>query len=76
MNSFLSLTSVVKYCCLHLPNHHLIEYSLVGSIVIVVGFYAVMWGKTKEDMVDEDKLTRNINSKAPLLEIKDAETKI
>ncbi|KAK4715777.1 hypothetical protein R3W88_014115 [Solanum pinnatisectum] len=50
--------------------------SLVGSNIIVVGFYAVMWGKTKEDKVDEDKLTRNINSKAPLLEIKDAETKI
>lgn len=53
-----------------------VEYSLVGSIIIVVGFYAVMWGKTKEDKVDEDKLTRNINSKSPLLEIKDAETKI
>lgn len=50
--------------------------SLMGSIIIVVGFYAVMWGKTKEDKVDEDKLTRNINSKSPLLEIKDAETKI
>lgn len=52
-----------------------VEYSLVGSIIIVVGFYAVMWGKTKEDKVDEDKLARNVNSKAPLLQIKDAETK-
>ncbi|XP_047255600.1 WAT1-related protein At5g40230 isoform X2 [Capsicum annuum] len=50
--------------------------SLVGSIIIVVGFYAVMWGKTKEEEVNEDKLTRNINSEAPLLPKKDAVTKI
>ncbi|KAM3303967.1 WAT1-related protein isoform X1 [Capsicum chacoense] len=50
--------------------------SLVGSIIIVVGFYAVMWGKTKEEEVNEDKLTRNINSEAPLLQKKDAVTKI
>ncbi|XP_059316566.1 WAT1-related protein At3g28050-like isoform X1 [Lycium ferocissimum] len=50
--------------------------SLVGSIIIVVGFYAVMWGKTKEEKVDEDKLARNISSKAPLLQVKDGETRI
>lgn len=50
--------------------------SLVGSIIIVIGFYAVMWGKTKEENVDEDKLARNINSEAPLLQKRDAETKI
>lgn len=58
-----------------MPNHHFC-YSLVGSIVIVVGFYAVMWGKTQEKKVDEDHLSRNINSKAPLLQIKDAETEV
>lgn len=47
----------------------------MGSILIVVGFYSVMGGKAKEDKEDEGKLTRNINSKAPLLQ-KDAETKI
>ncbi|KAK4358219.1 hypothetical protein RND71_023829 [Anisodus tanguticus] len=50
--------------------------SLVGSIIIVVGFYAVMWEKTKEEKVDKDRLARNINSKAPLLQLNDAETKL
>ncbi|KAL6577861.1 hypothetical protein OROMI_010189 [Orobanche minor] len=39
--------------------------SLVGSIIIVIGFYWVMWGKAKEIKVIEK------NEKEPLLPIKD-----
>uniref|UniRef100_A0A5B7A3F5 WAT1-related protein n=1 Tax=Davidia involucrata TaxID=16924 RepID=A0A5B7A3F5_DAVIN len=28
--------------------------SLVGALIIVTGFYAVMWGKAKEEKVSED----------------------
>ncbi|KAI7725354.1 hypothetical protein M8C21_029702 [Ambrosia artemisiifolia] len=36
---------------------------LIGSAVIVIGFYGVMWGKSKED-----KLTEAENSQSPLLQ--------
>ncbi|KAL0327243.1 UNVERIFIED_CONTAM: WAT1-related protein [Sesamum angustifolium] len=48
--------------------------SLVGSIIIVIGFYSVMWGKAKEVEVIENNLTRSCEStseKAPLLSITD-----
>ncbi|KAL0408623.1 UNVERIFIED_CONTAM: WAT1-related protein [Sesamum radiatum] len=48
--------------------------SLVGSIIIVIGFYSVMWGKAKEVEVIENDLTRSCEStseKAPLLSITD-----
>jgi len=45
--------------------------SLVGSIVIVIGFYSVMWGKTKEEKMVETNLESSTNlssEKAPLLQ--------
>lgn len=48
--------------------------SLVGSIIIVMGFYSVMWGKAKEVEVIGNDLTRSCEStseKAPLLSITD-----
>ncbi|KAK4488850.1 hypothetical protein RD792_004640 [Penstemon davidsonii] len=48
--------------------------SLIGSIVVVVGFYAVMWGKAKEAKMieEEDRVNRSeLNGKrVPLLQNK------
>ncbi|KAI3817562.1 hypothetical protein L1987_11357 [Smallanthus sonchifolius] len=41
---------------------------LIGSTVIVIGFYGVMWGKSKEDKIVEVE-----NSKSPLLQDKSEE---
>ncbi|KAL8532628.1 hypothetical protein ACS0TY_009001 [Phlomoides rotata] len=48
--------------------------SLVGSIIIVIGFYSVMWGKAKDvkltgNSIDESSESTSAN--APLLSIKD-----
>ncbi|KAI3452764.1 hypothetical protein Pfo_009427 [Paulownia fortunei] len=53
--------------------------SLVGSVVIVIGFYSVMWGKAKEVTVIENSVARSSEStseKAPLLPIKDEQMKV
>jgi len=45
--------------------------SLVGSIVIVVGFYSVMWGKAKEGKMVENNVESSTNlssENAPLLQ--------
>lgn len=45
--------------------------SLIGATVIVIGFYSVMWGKAKEEKIDEDIGVRSLEStsqKAPLLQ--------
>ncbi|KAK4791323.1 hypothetical protein SAY86_031736 [Trapa natans] len=43
--------------------------SLIGSCIIVIGFYSVMWGKTKEEKVDPKVGVVQPNSqKVPLLE--------
>ncbi|KAJ9549110.1 hypothetical protein OSB04_021653 [Centaurea solstitialis] len=44
--------------------------SLVGSIVVVIGFYTVMWGKAKEQIEAADKggSTKLHNEGAPLLQ--------
>ncbi|KAF3431311.1 hypothetical protein FNV43_RR26042 [Rhamnella rubrinervis] len=44
---------------------------LIGAIVIVTGFYSVMWGKAKEAKLDEDARVRSLESnrqQAPLLQ--------
>ncbi|XP_073280977.1 WAT1-related protein At3g28050-like [Primulina huaijiensis] len=51
--------------------------SLMGSIIIVVGFYSVMWGKAKEILVIENDIDRSSEStseKAPLLPIRNDST--
>lgn len=56
-----------------------ILHSLVGSIIIVIGFYSVMWGKAKEIKVIENSMDRSSEStseKAPLLPIKDEQMKV
>ncbi|KAK4376828.1 hypothetical protein RND71_003124 [Anisodus tanguticus] len=40
---------------------------LVGSIIIVVGFYSVIWGKAKEWKMGEKSLESN-NNNMPLLQ--------
>lgn len=45
--------------------------SLVGAIVIVIGFYSVMWGKANEEKVDggaEAKSLATSNQRVPLLQ--------
>ncbi|GLU21577.1 hypothetical protein SLE2022_377100 [Rubroshorea leprosula] len=45
--------------------------SVVGGIIITFGFYAVIWGKAKEEKTTEDKSRCNLNSspsKVPLLQ--------
>ncbi|KAL0350977.1 UNVERIFIED_CONTAM: WAT1-related protein [Sesamum radiatum] len=32
--------------------------SVIGSIVITMGFYTVMWGKTKEEIVETSMMTK------------------
>lgn len=44
--------------------------SLVGSIIIVVGFYLVIWGKAKEWKKEEKNLGSNDKNKMPLLQDK------
>ncbi|XP_055806731.1 WAT1-related protein At5g40240-like [Solanum dulcamara] len=44
--------------------------SLVGSIIIVVGFYLVIWGKAKEWKKEEKNLGSNNKNKMPLLQDK------
>ncbi|THG01119.1 hypothetical protein TEA_025895 [Camellia sinensis var. sinensis] len=44
---------------------------VVGSIIIVIGFYSVMWGKSKEQKVitdDEETSSESPREKAPLLQ--------
>ncbi|KAM3358755.1 WAT1-related protein [Capsicum galapagoense] len=43
--------------------------SLVGSAIIVVGFYSVIWGKAKE-WKEEEKSLRSNNKNMPLLQDK------
>ncbi|KAL3511254.1 hypothetical protein ACH5RR_030655 [Cinchona calisaya] len=48
--------------------------SLVGSVIIVIGFYSVMWGKAKERKVVDDNVVKSLESgseKVPLLITKD-----
>ncbi|GMY26173.1 WAT1-related protein At3g28050-like isoform X1 [Fagus crenata] len=45
--------------------------SLIGAILIVIGFYCVMWGKTKEQRMGEETRIRDLDSsreKEPLLQ--------
>jgi hypothetical protein len=44
---------------------------LIGAIVIVIGFYSVMWGKAKEKKMGEEAGVRSLESsreKVPLLQ--------
>ncbi|GFP80077.1 wat1-related protein at3g28050 [Phtheirospermum japonicum] len=50
--------------------------SLVGSIIIVIGFYSVMWGKSKEVKVIENSSSESTGVKDPLLPIEDEQTKV
>lgn len=48
-----------------------VSCSLVGATIISIGFYTVMWGKAKEEMVEvceEEKLESQTTHKAPLLQ--------
>jgi hypothetical protein len=43
---------------------------LIGAIVIVTGFYSVMWGKANEEKMDDDAGARSLASekqRVPLL---------
>lgn len=42
--------------------------SLIGAIIISIGFYAVMWGKANENMGDDNGLGSSSNQKDPLLQ--------
>lgn len=45
--------------------------SLVGAIVIVIGFYSVMWGKANEEKMDGGAETKSLatsNQRVPLLQ--------
>ncbi|KAJ4711148.1 WAT1-related protein [Melia azedarach] len=47
--------------------------SLIGAVIIVAGFYAVMWGKSKEEKTTDDTEVGSLrlsSEKAPLLENK------
>ncbi|PON98899.1 WAT1-related protein [Trema orientale] len=48
--------------------------SLIGAIIIVSGFYAVLWGKAKEDKMEKDggvvDSTESFDHKVPLLQNK------
>lgn len=48
----------------------------MGSIIIVIGFYSVMWGKAKEVKVSQSRevgFADSANERAPLLANKDEE---
>lgn len=51
--------------------------SLVGAIVIVIGFYLVMWGKSRENKVEEDSGARSSETtkRVPLLQNEDEENR-
>ncbi|KAA8519153.1 hypothetical protein F0562_013373 [Nyssa sinensis] len=53
--------------------------SLVGTIVIVIGFYLVMWGKAAEGKIVEDGGVKSLESTSendPLLQSNDEETDV
>ncbi|XP_051144177.1 WAT1-related protein At3g28050-like [Andrographis paniculata] len=52
--------------------------SLVGSIIIVVGFYSVMWGKAKENTTEKTEAGTSAptSEKTPLLPIQDGQAEI
>ncbi|XP_031101277.1 WAT1-related protein At3g28050-like [Ipomoea triloba] len=45
--------------------------SIIGGVIIVVGFYAVMWGKSKENITKVETLRNSASSSqnAPLLQV-------
>nr|GLL31981.1 WAT1-related protein At3g28050-like isoform X4 [Ipomoea trifida] len=45
--------------------------SIIGGVIIVVGFYAVMWGKSKENITKVEMLGNSASSSqnAPLLQV-------
>ncbi|GKU96965.1 hypothetical protein SLEP1_g10145 [Rubroshorea leprosula] len=34
--------------------------SVIGAVIISIGFYAVIWGKAKEEAMEEDSLVRSL----------------
>ncbi|KAL0450635.1 UNVERIFIED_CONTAM: WAT1-related protein [Sesamum latifolium] len=38
--------------------------SIIGATIIAIGFYTVMWGKTKEELVELDVVTADLESSA------------
>lgn len=51
----------------------------MGSVIIVIGFYSVMWGKAKEVKVIEkgtDGSSSRNSEKAPLLPTEDDEMRV
>ncbi|KAL8514685.1 hypothetical protein ACS0TY_013684 [Phlomoides rotata] len=49
-------------------------FGLVGSIIIVIGFYSVMWGKAKDVKLAGNSIDKSFDStsaNAPLLSVKD-----
>lgn len=63
--SSVSLSSVCVWVVL--------QCSVVGATVIAIGFYTVMWGKSKEEMEEDEETTADIlessssTEKIPLL---------
>ncbi|EYU29713.1 hypothetical protein MIMGU_mgv11b0165801mg, partial [Erythranthe guttata] len=42
--------------------------SLVGAFVLIIGFYAVMWGKSKEGKIEKGSDESSSNLQEPLLQ--------
>ncbi|KAL2552405.1 WAT1-related protein [Forsythia ovata] len=45
--------------------------SIIGATIIAIGFYTVMWGKTKEELVEFDEISdleSSATQKHPLLQ--------
>ena len=60
---------------MHLPLCGLIFCSLIGATIISIGFYTVMWGKSKEEVVENDGRVESPNAdNVPLLQGYDTET--
>lgn len=44
---------------------YILIFSVIGAFVLVVGFYAVVWGKSKEEKINKE--TESSNYQALLL---------
>jgi len=61
-------------CTFNICNSFSNACSVVGAVIISIGFYAVLWGKSKEESNDDFEIGRVpllSNSKTPLLKVSD-----
>lgn len=52
-----------KYDCSIFHFHLTLSCSSIGSLVVIVGLYILLWGKNKEAQVSESKVNQEIEER-------------